>query len=267
MAGAPQEALRGRHPTLPQTAPKAHGGVRPAYGHDVPPEGGEGSRVHGEAPRDRCRAVRGRRHGRGPGRRRWPPTSSVNARFHELEAGRPLPPDQVRAAWLRGDHTLTERREATPQPAGGVDAAGRRMHHAFLAPARKPGEGTDITSEPRGKRSPPQTPAAPRPRSSRTPAGHSASTRTAPPRRPGSSSRCSSSPAKTRTTRPPAPRSALHYLLDQPRNGVPGLRDGMTAPPPVDHDLGGGVTAPGGTGRPLMRGMTTNSSGRQGGSS
>ncbi|MER6677410.1 aminoglycoside phosphotransferase family protein, partial [Streptomyces sp. NPDC000983] len=30
-----------------------------------------------------------------------------------------------------------------------------------------------------------------------------------------------------------------HYLLDQPRNGVPGLRDGMTAPPCSSHDLGG----------------------------
>lgn len=56
--------------------------------------------------------------------------------------------------------------------------------------------------------------------------------------------------------------SPPHYLLDQPRNGVPGLRDGMTAPPCSSHDLGGGVTAPGGTGRPLMRGMTTDSSGR-----
>jgi hypothetical protein len=64
-----------------------------------------------------------------------------------------------------------------------------------------------------------------------------------------------------------APAHAPHYLVDQPRNGLPGLWDGMTVPPCSSHDLGGGVTAPGGIGRPLIRGMTTDFCGKLGGPS
>ncbi|MCL6293222.1 DEAD/DEAH box helicase [Streptomyces sp. 43Y-GA-1] len=75
------------------------------------------------------------------------PKSSIDAEFYELEAGRHVPPDRVWSAWLCGDHTVAERREALRQFANGIDAAGHRVHRAFLASVRVLGEGVDITGE------------------------------------------------------------------------------------------------------------------------
>ncbi|MFJ2307693.1 Helicase associated domain protein [Streptomyces sp. NPDC087787] len=75
------------------------------------------------------------------------PASSIGADFYELEAGRHVPPDRVWSAWLCGDHLVSERREVLRQFAGGIDAAGRRVHRAFLASCRVLGEGVDITGE------------------------------------------------------------------------------------------------------------------------
>ncbi|WP_443058626.1 Helicase associated domain protein [Streptomyces sp. NBC_00442] len=75
------------------------------------------------------------------------PASSIDAAFYELEAGRHVPPDRVWSAWLCGDHTVAERREALRQFAGGIDASGHRVHRAFLASCRVLGEGVDITGE------------------------------------------------------------------------------------------------------------------------
>ncbi|MGW4437999.1 Helicase associated domain protein [Streptomyces sp. NPDC004596] len=75
------------------------------------------------------------------------PASSIDAEFYELEAGRHVPPDRVWSAWLCGDHLVTERREVIRQFANGIDAAGRRVHRAFLASVRVLGEGVDITGE------------------------------------------------------------------------------------------------------------------------
>ncbi|MFE0440879.1 Helicase associated domain protein [Streptomyces nigra] len=75
------------------------------------------------------------------------PKSSIDAEFYELEAGRHVPPDRVWSAWLCGDHTVAERREKIRQFANGIDAAGRRVHRAFLASVRVLGEGVDITGE------------------------------------------------------------------------------------------------------------------------
>ncbi|MFE5515943.1 Helicase associated domain protein [Streptomyces sp. NPDC056529] len=75
------------------------------------------------------------------------PASSIDAEFYELEADRHVPPDRVWSAWLCGDHTVAERREVLRQFAGGIDAAGRRVHRAFLASVRVLGEGVDITGE------------------------------------------------------------------------------------------------------------------------
>ncbi|GGR53178.1 superfamily II DNA or RNA helicase [Streptomyces netropsis] len=75
------------------------------------------------------------------------PRSSIDAEFYELEAGRHVPPDRVWSAWLCGDHLVSERREVLRQFAGGIDAAGRRVHRAFLASVRVLGEGVDITGE------------------------------------------------------------------------------------------------------------------------
>ncbi|MEV0695746.1 Helicase associated domain protein [Streptomyces sp. NPDC050388] len=75
------------------------------------------------------------------------PKSSIDARFYELEAGRHVPPDRVWSAWLCGDHLVAERREVIRQFANGIDAAGRRVHRAFLASCRVLGEGVDITGE------------------------------------------------------------------------------------------------------------------------
>ncbi len=51
------------------------------------------------------------------------------------------------SAWLCGDHLVAERREVLRQFANGIDAAGRRVHRAFLASVRVLGEGVDITGE------------------------------------------------------------------------------------------------------------------------
>ncbi|MFD8760531.1 DEAD/DEAH box helicase [Streptomyces mirabilis] len=75
------------------------------------------------------------------------PKSSIDAAFYELEASRHVPPDRVWSAWLCGDHLVTERREVLRQFANGIDAAGRRVHRAFLASVRVLGEGVDITGE------------------------------------------------------------------------------------------------------------------------
>ncbi|MFJ4153055.1 Helicase associated domain protein [Streptomyces galbus] len=75
------------------------------------------------------------------------PKSSIDAEFYELEVGRHVPPDRVWSAWLCGDHLVTERREVIHQFAGGIDAAGHRVHRAFLASVRVLGEGVDITGE------------------------------------------------------------------------------------------------------------------------
>ncbi|PNV30865.1 helicase [Streptomyces sp. DH-12] len=75
------------------------------------------------------------------------PKSSIDAEFYELEAGRHVPPDRVWSAWLCGDHLVAERREVLRQFANGIDAAGRRVHRAFLASCRVLGEGVDITGE------------------------------------------------------------------------------------------------------------------------
>ncbi|MGW5611660.1 Helicase associated domain protein [Streptomyces sp. NPDC003753] len=72
------------------------------------------------------------------------PKSSIDADFYELERGRHVPPDRVWSAWLCGDHLVTERREVLRQFANGIDAAGRRVHRAFLASCRVLGEGVDI---------------------------------------------------------------------------------------------------------------------------
>ncbi|WP_435240250.1 Helicase associated domain protein [Streptomyces sp. YPW6] len=75
------------------------------------------------------------------------PKSSIDADFYELEAGRHVPPDRVWTAWLCGDHTVAERREKIRQFANGINAAGHRVHRAFLASVRVLGEGVDITGE------------------------------------------------------------------------------------------------------------------------
>ncbi|GAA3494032.1 hypothetical protein GCM10019016_011310 [Streptomyces prasinosporus] len=48
------------------------------------------------------------------------------------------------SAWLCGDRLVAERRELLRQFAHGIDAAGRRVHRAFLAGVRVLGEGVDI---------------------------------------------------------------------------------------------------------------------------
>jgi hypothetical protein len=75
------------------------------------------------------------------------PVSSIGAQLYELESGRHVPPERVWSAWLCGDHLVTERREVLRQFANGIDAAGHRVHRAFLASCRVLGEGVDITGE------------------------------------------------------------------------------------------------------------------------
>lgn len=75
------------------------------------------------------------------------PKSSIDTEFYELEAGRHVPPEWVWSAWLCGNHLVSERREVLRQFTNGIDAAGRRVHRAFLASVRVLGEGVDITGE------------------------------------------------------------------------------------------------------------------------
>ncbi|MGW5355291.1 Helicase associated domain protein [Streptomyces sp. NPDC004031] len=72
------------------------------------------------------------------------PVSPLGAEPDEVQTGRHVPPDRVWSAWLCGDHTVAERREVLRQFANGIDAAGRRVHRAFLASVRVLGEGVDI---------------------------------------------------------------------------------------------------------------------------
>lgn len=99
------------------------------------------------------------------------PGSSIDAQPYELEASRHVPPDRAWSAWLCGDHLVSERREVIHQFATGIDAAGRRVHRAFLASVRVLGEGVDITGERGWRRSASPAPAAPGSRSCRTSAG------------------------------------------------------------------------------------------------
>ncbi|MFF9607383.1 Helicase associated domain protein [Streptomyces sp. NPDC014684] len=76
------------------------------------------------------------------------PRSPLGAQPGDVEeAGRHVPADRVWSAWLCGDHLVTERREILRQFANGIDAAGRRVHRAFLASCRVLGEGVDIRGE------------------------------------------------------------------------------------------------------------------------
>ncbi|MFE0379086.1 Helicase associated domain protein [Streptomyces inhibens] len=73
------------------------------------------------------------------------PVSSLDAELYELEDGRHVPPDRVWADWLCGDHSVAHRREVIGRFANGINAAGRRVHRAFLASVRALGVGVDIT--------------------------------------------------------------------------------------------------------------------------
>ncbi|MBZ6211580.1 Helicase associated domain protein [Streptomyces olivaceus] len=76
------------------------------------------------------------------------PRSPLGAEPGDVEeAGRHVPAERVWSAWLCGDHLVTERREVLRQFANGIDAAGRRVHRAFLASCRVLGEGVDIRGE------------------------------------------------------------------------------------------------------------------------
>ncbi|MET9671409.1 Helicase associated domain protein [Streptomyces sp. NPDC006475] len=78
------------------------------------------------------------------------PASSIRAEpagLEDLEAGRHVPADRVWADWLCGDHPIAHRREVLRQFANGIDAAGHRVHRAFLASVKVLGEGVDIVGE------------------------------------------------------------------------------------------------------------------------
>ncbi|MFC9500877.1 Helicase associated domain protein [Streptomyces sp. NPDC056982] len=72
------------------------------------------------------------------------PPSSIHAKLYELEPYRHVPADRVWAAWLCGDHLVSERRAVLRQFANGIDADDKRVHRAFLASVRVLGEGVDI---------------------------------------------------------------------------------------------------------------------------
>ncbi|MCW7989088.1 helicase [Streptomyces platensis subsp. clarensis] len=73
------------------------------------------------------------------------PASSLEAELYELEDSRHVPPDRVWADWLCGEHPVAHRREVIGRFANGINAAGKRVHRAFLASVRALGVGVDIT--------------------------------------------------------------------------------------------------------------------------
>lgn len=75
------------------------------------------------------------------------PPSSIDAELYALEPYRHVPADRVWAAWLCGDHLVSERREVIRQFANGINAQNRRVHRAFLASVRVLGEGVDIVGQ------------------------------------------------------------------------------------------------------------------------
>ncbi|MFC9458254.1 Helicase associated domain protein [Streptomyces sp. NPDC056983] len=72
------------------------------------------------------------------------PPSSIDAKLYHLEPYRHVPAGRVWAAWLCGDHLVSERRAVLRQFANGIDADDKRVHRAFLASVRVLGEGVDI---------------------------------------------------------------------------------------------------------------------------
>ncbi|MFF7206177.1 Helicase associated domain protein [Streptomyces sp. NPDC008141] len=78
------------------------------------------------------------------------PASSIHALptgLEDLAQELHVPADRVWADWLCGDHPIADRRQVLRQFANGIDAAGRRVHRAFLASVRVLGEGVDIVGE------------------------------------------------------------------------------------------------------------------------
>ncbi|MDX2733454.1 Helicase associated domain protein [Streptomyces sp. PA03-2a] len=67
------------------------------------------------------------------------------ARPYELEPFRHVRPERVWTSWLCGEHTVAERRAVLRQFANGINAAGKRVHRAFLCSVRVLGEGVDIS--------------------------------------------------------------------------------------------------------------------------
>ncbi|MFI1847143.1 Helicase associated domain protein [Streptomyces microflavus] len=148
VVGETEEALRGRRLALLQTALLEHAAARNlrtvmtfhqkveearAFADKLPETAAD---LYVNDASDKDLATAGRL-----------PKSSIDAAFYELETGRHVPPDRVWAAWLCGDHLVSERREVLRQFANGIDAAGHRVHRAFLASVRVLGEGVDITGE------------------------------------------------------------------------------------------------------------------------
>lgn len=144
-------ALGGRTAGPTPRPPGARGGVQPAHRHDLGPEGREGRPdattfaenlpetaaelyVTDAADDDLTKADR-------------LPRSSIDAEFYGLMADRRVARSRVWSAWLWGDHLVAVRREVLRQFANGIDAAGQRVHRAFLASGRVLGEGVDLTGE------------------------------------------------------------------------------------------------------------------------
>ncbi|MFD7507692.1 Helicase associated domain protein [Streptomyces sp. NPDC059850] len=147
--GLPQEALRGRRLALLQTALLEHAarhGLRTVMTFHQRVE--EAAAFAGRLPETAAElyVTEVSEEALAEAEARLP-ESSIDAQFYELEAGRHVPPDRVWSAWLCGDHLVSERREVLRQFAHGTDAAGRRVHRAFLASVRVLGEGVDITGE------------------------------------------------------------------------------------------------------------------------
>ncbi|MFF8293597.1 Helicase associated domain protein [Streptomyces sp. NPDC016309] len=146
--GESEEARRGRRLALLQTALLEHAAARNlrtvmTFHQKVE----EAAAFAEKLPKTAAKLYAGEVSGEDLAQADKLPKSSIDADFYELEAGRHVPPDRVWSAWLCGDHLVTERREVLRQFAGGIDAAGHRVHRAFLASCRVLGEGVDIVGE------------------------------------------------------------------------------------------------------------------------
>lgn len=144
--GLSEDALRGRRLALLQAALLEHAAARNLHTVMAFHQRVEEARAFAEqVPRTAAELFAAEASEAALARAEELPASSIDAELYELEDGRHVPPERVWADWLCGDHPVAHRREVIGQFANGINAAGKRVHRAFLASVRALGVGVDIT--------------------------------------------------------------------------------------------------------------------------
>jgi hypothetical protein len=144
--GLSEDALRGRRLALLQAALLEHAAARNLHTVMTFHQRVEEARAFAEQmPATAAELYNAEASAAALARAEELPASSLEAELYELEDSRHVPPDRVWADWLCGDHPVIHRREVIGRFANGINAAGKRVHRAFLASVRALGVGVDIT--------------------------------------------------------------------------------------------------------------------------